>query len=558
MPGIRDLQIGRIRLPTITDDIKESIGDKFDVVGASVVPGEPEARPFTFSTPIYGEAADGVSQDLIADRIRRQLRSLIDNPIAGRLPLYMQFDVDHELDGWLLIGAADLEYDSGGAWFSEYKLTLTDAYKVANRRSHYQGVQITNNDLRLGTFPRDFLRTVYSTDFATLAIVGSPVVGIPGGTKYFTNTGRPMRSFPTNYNIVGAQPVPIITTQDFNFGALSGYGDGMFMAWEDAPTADALSLLTGEVLVLDRRGLPAPIFTAAGDADQQGVYGWEEVYGPNYPLTPNDAPVLSNGRCRVQWVAATQALTIETITLPNLRFEEVARVNFPVDPFNGGTASQNVMTSGGAAGFAKVVAYTPYSATICITLTGNENPVGSVALDDGERLDVYVTLRHGWEGPKIECYRHTRSATSGRRAGMRIALNQTGGAVKFGTSLGLSSTLAVGGATVTSFSTGGMENGFWLNSPTVELIGAVLRTAVTVRTKAAGAAQDGYAASAAHVAVDFHSTTVPDVNGNSYLGLHLAGPRNPAALVVAASGAYTAFGRNALNDVSLAPVLVSR
>lgn len=530
MPAIRDLQIGRIKLPTLFDDVKEAIGDKFDVIGSSVVPGEPQAKPFTFSIPVHGDPGDGAALYTMGNRMRRQIRSLLENPVAGRQPQYMQFTPDSEQNGWLLIGGGDLEYAEGGPSMSEFKLTLTDCYKIASRRTHNQAIRINNNDLRLGLQPRDFLSTIYSTDFASSAR-GAEIVGPRAGSKFFSSAGRPLSTSTVRLASGNAES---IQASALNYGGLTAYGDDQVVAWHDVLTADALQG-ADDVLILDRRGFTAPTFTTAGDVAMQDTYGWEEVYGPNYPLS-DDVPVLANGRCRVQWNAANNALVIEAWMLASSKYDEVARVSFPR------TASSTTLMTTADLGSpaARVISWTPWAATIKFSVCVPGSAV--------QTADVYVTLRHDWYGPKIEMYRHS---TTTDFADMLVAPNSTS-TLTYGRNSG---TVTVSATLPNTGFPAETEPGWYLSSATQQIIGAV-NLKSTGSFGHTGTVTSGYGD--LRPVVEFYAGTGADAIGNSYLCLFIGGAAATTRGTTTAASIFLAQDNVALDDLIQSPELLKR
>jgi hypothetical protein len=273
--GDRDAFLGRLGFPTILDDLKESVGDALQTVSAGVVPGERSARPFTLSLPVHGSRDD--PDKLVAGlRMGRQVRGLIENPDVRLQGLYLRLDFDSELNGWLLIGAADLEYSDGGPSLGEFKLTFSDCYRIGSRRTHRPARRVDLADRRLSTTPRDTLESIFSTDFAAVAAVA--------------RTYLPVDALqPVGYGGVPVAPAAVPTLRG-DLGLLTGRPDG------EAIVFDQLEANFGkaDVLVLDRGLAPSPTYTPAGDVDPQGNYAWEEVYGTDQPLTDGDVPVLDN------------------------------------------------------------------------------------------------------------------------------------------------------------------------------------------------------------------------------------------------------------------------
>lgn len=525
--GLRNLKLGRIALPTLVGDITEPVGDDFDVLGSALIPGEPSARPFPLKIPLHGTVGD-TDYVAAAERMRRQLRSLLDNPAAGRQPIYMQFAPDSSLNSWLLIGGGDISYTDGGVSVGDYQLDLRNCFKIASRRTHYQAIRITNNDLRLGLIPRDFLGQVNSTDFSSVTR-GGEIIGPRAGAKFFTTSNRPVV---TNTVRLASGNAGSMAASALNIGGYTGYGDGQAIGWQDVLTADALQGLD-DVLILDRRGITAPAFTTPGDVAMQDTYGWEEVYGPNFPLS-DDVPVLANGRCRVQWDAANNALVIEAWMLASSKYDEVARVTFLRD-----ISSSQMTAADLGSPQARVISWTPFTATIKFTLTV---PASTI-----QAADVYVTLRHDWYGPKIEMYRHT---TTTDRAAMLVAPNSTS-ALTYGKNSG---TVTVSSSLPNTGFSAETEPAWYLASATQQIIGAV--NLKSTSSFGRNGTITGYGDTRA--AVEFSTGGGVDALGNSYLGLFIGGAAATTRATTTASSIFVAQGKVALDDLLQSPELLER
>jgi len=203
--GIRDLKLGRISLPTLEGEIKEAVGGKLEPTGQVLGAGTPEPRPFALSIPIHCTPGD---TDLKAAMLmRRQVRALLDNPRARLGGLYMAFAHDPELDGWLVIGSGEIEYAEGGITHADFKLALSECYRVGQRHTHRPGYTVSVRDRRLSTTPRDRLGTLYSTDFAAAAM--EPQVTLPIAATDLIVNGSQVTSAPL---MVGSQrgAVPVV------------------------------------------------------------------------------------------------------------------------------------------------------------------------------------------------------------------------------------------------------------------------------------------------------------------------------------------------------------
>jgi hypothetical protein len=370
----RDLTFGRIALPTLFDDVKEALGGSLEAAGAALVPAEPKPQPLGLTLPVHGDQSDADGYE-IGVRMRRQLRSLLSNPPA-LAPIYLKWAVDPELNGWLLVGGGEIEYAAGGITFADFKVPLSDCYLVGTPWSHRPARRLELHDRRLQTVPRDMLGTVYSTDFAAAGALA--LVFLPHGASDVLGTGRAIVT-PLERDGLGSS-VPFVV----------GAVDGDVYSFEQGEADQGL----GDVVIYDRRGELGPFGggvydTAPGLLDPQAAYGWEELYGPKYPLSSGDVPVLQNGLCRLRYLvqSGTPTLVIETVVAG--AWVEQGRVFCKRDQPAGTTAAFDTLLS------AAVAEWTPERAVLRVRL----RRVGTDSY-----CDLYITLQRGWLGPRFELY----------------------------------------------------------------------------------------------------------------------------------------------------------
>lgn len=161
----RDARFGRIWLPTVFDDASEQAGDSVEAVGDAVFGGERAPRSLTLSLPAYGSSREA-DPKAVGDRLRRQMRALVNNRLASIRGNYFQLSPDPDLNGWVVAGHADVTYDDGGVSFGSYKVSLGELYRVGQLRSHRLGARLSLADKRTGVVPIDFQGTIYTTDFS--------------------------------------------------------------------------------------------------------------------------------------------------------------------------------------------------------------------------------------------------------------------------------------------------------------------------------------------------------------------------------------------------------
>lgn len=419
-----DLRLGRISLPTILSPITEAVGDPLeDTAGGVAIASVRRSRQFTFDVPIYGPSSDP-NWLATGQRLRRQVRALMDNAPAKDYGVYLLFSPDAEQNGWLKIGTGILVYADGGVSFASYKLTLEQAYRIASLRTHRPARRVEQADRRLSTTPDDYLGMVYSTDFAN-AYPGSPASVVPAFL--------PVGVSDVVVNRVGIV-APARAGRDGGVGMAVGQSDG-FVASFEMPEA---SVGLNDVVIFDRRGNLGPFGTGGsydtptGPANQQAAYGWEEIYGQNHPLSSQtDVPVLDNGLCRVRYDASN---------LPGFR----------VDAWSNGWVEQGKVT------FARRDAVAASLDTLVSAQVEEWTPERAVALavmrssaDPASRELLYISLQRGWTGPRFEIYANPRANGTPAGAEMHFTsavADPNASAVKIDTAGGAIVASAGGGA----------------------------------------------------------------------------------------------------------------
>jgi hypothetical protein len=290
MPVRRDAKLGRIALVTVEDTISEALGDSIETVGGGVVAGSRRPRPFRLTLPVYGDSQEA-DPYLVGERLRRQVRSLLENTEAKLESLYFRFLVDPDQNGWLLVGGGDLQYGAGGVTFSDYKLVLEDSYRVATNRTHRPARRVLHRDRRLSTTPRDTLGTLYSTDFSGLNTF--PLTPLPVGAEDILGAARRVVTAGSRETIAGPMPV------------VQAAVHGEVLQYE---RAEAYMHGADDVVLYDTRGLGDPLpgygaqvqlHTPVGHyrfQEQPGATGVQDASGYAQHGTPVGA---------VQWAQAS-------------------------------------------------------------------------------------------------------------------------------------------------------------------------------------------------------------------------------------------------------------
>lgn len=350
------VKLGPLAFVTVDGGLAEPLGNPVEVIAGAIAAADPKPREFGLVLPVrpLAEFDDAL-------RLRRQVRALLNNAGVRMRGLYFSWDIDPELNAWLIVGGGDLEPAEGGITMADFKLTLKDCYVVGRRRTHRPALQAQVADRRLSTTPRDVLRRIYGTDFASMATVAK--VALPAGIDDLVTFG----TLPT---------LETVTTQDGDIANASGVVDGQVLSFEQPEALAALA----EVQVWDQQG-------SVVEAD------WEAVYGADQPLTAGDVPVIENGVCRLRPV------NLATSTLAALALET----------YSAGAWVERGRVTIGTLVSARVVEWSPERAVISV-----------VSLIAGVRVLTFVTVQRGWDGPMIERYgtgtvplRYVSNATGG-------------------------------------------------------------------------------------------------------------------------------------------------
>ncbi|WP_217923775.1 hypothetical protein [Miltoncostaea oceani] len=374
------LTLGRIVFDA-PDSLAEGVGEAVARVGATPVAG---ARSGLSSSLALTTWADTSAE---RERIRRQLRSLLNNLPARDRAVYLSWPDDPEHDGWYVPGATTFDLEGVALDTAVWKLGTIDLALVGRPRTHRRAVVAYLRDRRVATEARDQLRRIYSTNFS--GMTPSAVVWLPS-----TITDALVSSFSTL----------ALTTARTGYGGASIVGvvspaDLAVIHFEQA----AANRNLGDVVVYDRRGtLTGP---TSGPASQ-----WEEAYGPDWPCDPAadwragaDVPVLDNGICRVRFDAAnTDGFAIDRWT--GAAWAEQGKVL--VERVGASTAYCDTLVS------ANVVEWTADRAVV--------RAVMRLASDVYSREEVYITLQTGWTGPRFEVYPGPVAAGTPAGAGVHV------------------------------------------------------------------------------------------------------------------------------------------
>jgi hypothetical protein len=369
--------IGRLSLDD-PESFPESVGESVAAVGATAVPGGRAG----LTTSVGLTSFPASTGDTAADRarVRRQLRSILNNLPYRLQGVYVAWSEDTEQSGWYVPGSANFDVaDVSGLVSSFWRFAGVEVRLNGRRRTHRRATAVYARSLLDGTVPRDYLRRVYSTNFSDQ----TPVV--------LTH----LPSTVTDYRIKG-EPTPTLTTARTGYGSSSlqaviGGTELQVVSYEQ----DEANRNLGDVVLYDRRGTLT--LTTTGPTT-----GWEEVYGPDWPLTSGDAPVIENSLARVSYdTSNTDGFILERWI--GSTWSQEGKVCVKRITTGGGTLDTTFVS-------ADVCEWTPERGVI--------RTVMSVSGDTYSREEVYVTLQRGWTGPRVEVYPAEQSTGTTGKAGV--------------------------------------------------------------------------------------------------------------------------------------------
>ena len=358
------LTLGPISLPTVQGDLVEAVGDQLEVVGAGVVAGERRPRARNLTIPVHADIAAADRWDA-GNRMRRQVRALMQNSQARLQGLYFNWAADPELNAWLLIGGGDLKYAYGGISLADYALELSECYVAGNRRTHRPARRLLSNSRGGLGKTADILSEVTGTGTTNAA------------ARHYLGVG----------------------VTDVRVGSTGAIATTTALSTRDGSMLVVLSLTDGEVLDYEQgeSDMLKAIVTVLDDHGTATESVWEAVYGPDQPLT--GTPLLDNAVCRA---------------IPN-----TSTGHIEVQSWTGAAWVTNatILHPSGASGFAcRVHEWTTERAVLRITSL----------LSAGVRGDMYVTLQRGWTGPRTELY--ARNAAGSATASVSVVVKSTGNA----------------------------------------------------------------------------------------------------------------------------------
>lgn len=356
-----DLHLGSLSFITLNNTITETFGNVLTNVGSGTVPAEREPYRYeNLTVPVYGHYLE-TDPYAVGQQLRREARAMFRNRQLLTDGIYMDFEKDPDLNAWIAVGNASLEYLDGGVSLADYQLNLGQVQLLATTSTGIDGVSAFSQDLGLSTTPNDILRT----SFDPLS-QGSFLLGEEGAPRTYLPVGAS--------DIRGSTGGATLDIQSYaglngNGYYVDGLPNGSSLAFE-VSSADRRS---GDVLILDRRGFTSPTYSLAGDQDPH-LYGWDKVFGPDYPHTAGDVPVIQNDRARILYMSGSQ-FRIQTSTGSAFANDGVLDLGF------------DSVTS------VSVVEWRPYRGVVRVN-----------ASHSGGRSAVFIIMQRGWTGPQVEIY----------------------------------------------------------------------------------------------------------------------------------------------------------
>lgn len=496
------LAIGRLLLDD-PEKLDESIGDTVERVGPTPVPGTRQGQRATLALHTFPSVGENTAGRM---RVRRQLRSLMNNRPLILGGLYVLWDQDPEQSGWYVIEPAELTPGEINALAHGWFRATLPLRLLGRRPTHRRAVGVHLLDRRINTTPDDQLWTKYLGDFSGLAALA--LTWLPSNVQDVVVRG-------TTTLVLSA---PRLGQGGASIVAVVGAQDGARVHFEQPESARN----SGDVVLYDRRNvLTAP--AAGPDA------AWEEAYGPDWPLAEGDAPVLDNGLCRV-------------------RLSSANNVGLAVDAWAAGAWDEQgkllVQRIGDSSGpcdalvSASILEWTPERAVISLILRRTA--------DLYSREQVFVTLQRGWTGPRVEAYPTPLSSGAGgdaalvwfaigAPAGDSALKVDSGGAAAVQQAAGAFSPGAIGASTFTGENQVSLLRGGAGFAMQMAVVQANLAGRVEASSAAYGATRNG-------IAVQSTGST-GYVSAHLGLGAEVAGQQLEAeAMVLAAGSAVTADG----------------
>lgn len=250
-----DISLGGIALPTFEQDFSETLGSDYQLVGSAVMPGPPRpASMYNMTINIYG-GQDEPDRTTTGFTKRGQVKSMLQNAATRFAGVAFTVSFDSSLNGYLVIGTADLVYNVGGATFGDFQLRVSNAVWIP------APLTIQAMVTRPTALTADPSEVRYYLPVGAKEVTGQFDPVLPELHPYATAEGE-------GYYVMGRPTGEVIRYRQ---------------EWDD--------VLKGDVKVFD------------GDV---------QAYGPLWDFPSGVGPVVDNGRCRVSWDGGG-AVTVETV-----------------------------------------------------------------------------------------------------------------------------------------------------------------------------------------------------------------------------------------------------
>lgn len=354
---------------TIADPLawEEPAGDTVDRVGGVPVPG---ARAgVRVEADLIAGAAPGEGTVAARQAVRRQVRSLLNNPLARLQGVWVAWDGDDEQSGWYVPGEGALAVEVGQFPQAFYRATGLNLDLVGRPRTHRRAVLARIRDLRSATEPKDTLGRLYGATFDGGGSRGSNVT--PAARVYLPSTVTDIVAHSGGSPTVGTA---VAGRASASVSPVTGLSDYAVVSMEQA----AAARLLGDVVVYDRRAETGTPPTTGPHAD------WEEVYGRDWPWS---------GRLAVDNYVARFHLSSSAVVgceyWSGSAFTEYAAVVLKARVSSTDYALDTVLST-------NVHEWTPERAVVHLRMRN--------ASQSGTTCDVYLTMQRGWLGPRFEIY----------------------------------------------------------------------------------------------------------------------------------------------------------
>jgi hypothetical protein len=189
----------------VADSFAEQVGEAVQNVGITPVPGARQGTTQQVKLNLFTQSPnDPVSANLL---LRKQLRSLLNNPGVLFRGLYISSDEDPEQNAWYVIQPTTIDDGTGSStglaagWFT----ASFQASKVGRYTNVRPAMQIIMRDRTSGLYAADVKGQFYYTDFQTYRSYWSSLgQGIPSIAGPMAPAAFTPGNLPENVTVVGA------------------------------------------------------------------------------------------------------------------------------------------------------------------------------------------------------------------------------------------------------------------------------------------------------------------------------------------------------------------